>query len=215
MSSGPCGPRPGTLTPAANHQAHHKATEVALLAGNLGPPAAPQAEWVPHRQPPPRLTSCSTLPSPSEAESDICLKGLEAEVRLWWGAWRAPGSKLPLAMALGSGGPQSTSTSLKVWEEGPWEPRHPSLRNASQSLGLAGGRAQISFTPSSSQPLKPWLEESTFSPGHPPAAPLTDLPRRGLTGVDRRETARSPSCRHDSLDLELIHNCKYLLGPRC
>lgn len=65
-------------------------------------------------------------------------------------------------VALGSGGPHPTSTSLRVWDKGPWEPWHPGLRNASKGLGLTGVRAQNSFTPGSSQPLEPWLEDSTL-----------------------------------------------------
>lgn len=103
-------------------------------------PTAPQAEGVPRQHPlpadlPPSLT-------PSEASSDFCLKGLEVEV----GVGRAPrGSRLPLVMALRSGGPQPAPASLRVCEEGPWEPWHPSPRKANQSFGLAAGRTATSL----------------------------------------------------------------------
>lgn len=64
-----------------------------------------------------------------------------------------------------------------------------------------------SLNPGEKMPPSGLLPSS--SPCHRPA------PRRGLTGVGHRETASLASCRHDSLELELIHNHKYLLGPRC
>lgn len=116
-------------------------------------------------------------------------------------------------MTLSPGGPQPTPTCLKVWKEGPLELRHPGLRNTNQYLGLAGSRAPTSLHPKI-QPASQTLKDLAFTPASPPPAHLTDLPGRGLTGVGRGETAKSPSCRHDSLELKLIHNCKYLLAWR-
>ena len=143
-----------------------------------------------------------------------CLKGLEVEV----GVGRAPLVTPGLQAASDDGSDLEALSQLPPpSESGKKAPgNHGTQARGMPTRALAWMLAELRFPYAKLQPASRTLaRRSHLQACSPPPAPVTDLPRRGLTGVGHGETARLPSCRHDSLELELIHNHKYLLGPRC